>query len=49
MRIKHMFSEAITVKCPFIDCGKTFEVIVGVNYVTNEKGDVIEHNIRKTG
>jgi len=45
MRNKHDFYQVINVQCPFEDCGKTFTKTIHVFYVTNQRGDVIEHQI----
>lgn len=45
MRNKHKFSAVKTFRCPFENCGKEFEKTITVEYVTNERGDVIEQRI----
>lgn len=45
MRNKHTFNEKIEVKCPFANCGKTFDVDITVEYVTNQIGDVIAQKV----
>lgn len=45
MRNKHKFTSEITVTCPYNNCGKVFSKKVTVEYVTNQKGDVIEKNM----
>lgn len=45
MRNKHTFKDEIPCKCPFDSCGKEFQKTVTVQYITNQKGDVIEHKI----
>jgi len=45
MRNKHKFSGIKELKCPYEDCGKTFNKTITVEYVTNQRGDVIEHRI----
>ena len=46
MRNKHKITGELDVTCPYKDCGKVFSKKVTVEYVTNQKGDVIETNIR---
>ena len=31
--------------CPFEECGKTFYKKITIKYITNQRGDVIEHKI----
>ena len=45
MRNKHRFKHNITCKCPHADCGRFFGKVITVVYVTNQKGDVIEHKV----
>jgi len=45
MRNKHRFKHRLHCKCPNDDCGRSFEKVVTVVYVTNQKGDVIEHKV----
>ena len=45
MRNKHRFKHNIMCKCPHADCGRLFEKVITVVYVTNQKGDVIEHKV----
>jgi hypothetical protein len=45
MRNKHVFSAVKTFRCPYENCGKEFEKTITVEYVTNERGDVIEQRI----
>lgn len=45
MRNKHIFKEEITCKCPFDSCGKEFQKKITVEYITNQRGDVIEQKI----
>jgi len=42
MRNKHRFSIAKMFTCPYKSCGREFEKTVTVEYVTNQRGDVIE-------
>ncbi|GAF90281.1 unnamed protein product [marine sediment metagenome] len=46
MRNKHVFKEKVLCRCPKESCGDTFYKTVTVEYVTNQRGDVIEHKIR---
>lgn len=45
MRNKHSFKERIACKCLKEACGDTFYKTVKVEFVTNQRGDVIEHKI----
>lgn len=45
MRNKHKFSAVKIFRCPYENCGKEFEKTITIEYVTNQKGDVIEHKI----
>lgn len=45
MRNKHSFKQELEIKCPFDNCGKTFFKTVTIEYVTNQRGDVIEKRI----
>lgn len=45
MRNKHRFTVDVNVRCPFDNCGETFLKTVTVDYVTNQRGDVIEKTI----
>jgi len=42
---KHKFFSEISVTCPYKECGKQFSKKITVEYVTNQKGDVIETNM----
>jgi len=44
MRNKHTFKEEKKSKCP--KCGLSFYKAITVEFVTNHRGDVIEHRIR---
>jgi len=46
MRNNHSFKQTIECKCPHESCGKPFVKRVTVDYVTNQRGDVIEQRIR---
>ncbi len=45
MNNNHEFKSRIEIRCPFEGCGKTFNKTITVQYVTNQKGDIIEHRI----
>ena len=45
MRNKHVFEVKISCKCPYRDCGRIFDKKIEIEYVTNQRGDVIEHRI----
>lgn len=45
MRNKHRFKEKIRVRCPKESCGEKFYKTITVEYVTNQRGDVIDHRI----
>jgi len=45
MRNKHRFTHRIRCRCSNAGCGRFFEKVVTVVYVTNQKGDVIEHKV----
>ncbi|GAH61694.1 unnamed protein product [marine sediment metagenome] len=44
MRNKHTFKEGTECNCP--KCGLSFYKTITIEYVTNQRGDVIEHRIR---
>lgn len=44
MRNKHSFTRRTGGICPFKDCGQPLIVDVDVNYITNQRGDVIEQS-----
>lgn len=46
MRNKHVFKGLVEVRCPKDSCGEKFHKKVTVTYVTNQRGDVIEHTMR---
>ncbi len=45
MRNNHRFKTIVPCRCPFEECGKTFDKAITVEYVTNQRGDVIEHTV----
>lgn len=45
MRNKHKFKNNVPCKCPYGDCGKEFDKSVTVEYITNQRGDVIEYRV----
>jgi hypothetical protein len=45
VRNKHKFNNKVSCKCPYDSCGQTFDKVVTVEYVTNQRGDVIEHRV----
>lgn len=45
MRNKHKFKMVKEFKCPYNDCGKTFTITITVEYITNQRGDVIKQRI----
>ena len=47
MRNNHIFKGKIKCWCPKEGCGAEFFKEVVVEYVTNEKGDVIEQHMRE--
>ena len=47
MRNKHIFKEKVLCHCPKDNCGCSFDKTITVEYVTNQRGDVIEHKIRQ--
>ena len=46
MRNKNSFKQELMIKCPFDNCGKTFFKTVTIDYVTNQRGDVIQQGIK---
>ena len=46
MRNKHTFKGVVILTCPKESCGYKSVRTVKVDYVTNQRGDVIEHIIR---
>ncbi len=47
MRNKYTFKEKIKSKCP--KCGLSFYDKITVEFVTNHRGDIIEHKIKQYG
>jgi hypothetical protein len=45
VRNKHKFTQKVSCKCPYDSCGQEFVKTVIVEYVTNQRGDVIEHSV----
>ena len=45
MKNKHTITGKKTVRCPYENCGRDFEITVTVAYITNQRGDVIESHI----
>lgn len=45
VRKVHEFKVEMDCRCPFESCGKPFTKKVTVQYVTNQKGEVIEQKI----
>ena len=45
MKNKHVFEIKVLCRCPYRDCGKTFEKRIKVQYITNQRGDVIEQKV----
>jgi hypothetical protein len=45
MRNRHEFTQRVSCKCPYESCGNAFVKTVTVIYITNQRGDVIEHNV----
>ena len=43
MRNEHKFRQDVICKCP--KCGTEFDKMIVVEYVTNERGDEIEHRV----
>jgi len=46
MRNNHTIIMNMECKCPFDACGKTFYKRITVNYMTNQRGDVIDERVR---
>lgn len=46
MRNKHTFKGRVMLRCPKESCGYESVRTVKVDYVTNQRGDVIEQKIR---
>lgn len=46
MRNKHVFEEVVSVRCKEKACGKLSEYTIHVSYITNQRGDVIEHSVK---
>ena len=42
---KHRFKIDFDVKCPFDGCGKTFIRKLTVEYVTNQRGDIVSTKV----
>ena len=45
MRNKHDFKGTVECRCPMKACGSLFNKTITVKYVTNQRGDVIEHRV----
>jgi len=45
MRNIHEFKVDILVACPYESCGKYFNTKRTIQYVTNQRGDVIEQKV----
>lgn len=45
MRNKHVFKRRVVCRCPNVNCGDTFMKTITVEFVTNQRGDVIEQKI----
>ena len=46
MRKKHTFKIKTDIRCPFESCGKKFRKTITVEYITNQKGDIISQNAK---
>jgi len=46
MKNKHEFEAEVELRCPFQACGKTFTRKIHIEYVTNQRGDVISQKIK---
>ena len=46
MRNNHVFKRRVKCRCTELNCGNEFMKTVTVEYVTNQRGDVIEHKIK---
>ena len=45
MRNYHIFRQAVEIRCPYKNCGQTHIKTMTVEYITNQKGDVIESRV----
>ncbi len=45
LRNQHILISTINIKCPYQECGKDHYKTITVEYITNQRGDVIEHQI----
>lgn len=43
MRNKHIFKGTMLCRCPKEACGNLFTKKVVIEYITNQRGDIIEH------
>ena len=46
MRNKHTFKIKAEIRCPYEGCGKTFRKTITVEYVTDQRGNVISQNTK---
>jgi len=46
MKNKHVFEIKTEMRCPYENCGKTFNKTITVEYETNQRGDVISQKTK---